>query len=493
MLNLRDKAITGLSWSIAAKLITLFLRFVISVFLARLLTPVDFGLLGMILVVTGFADLFSELGFEAALIQRKSIEERHLSTIFWVNIATGLFLSCTIAIIAPHIAAFYNEPRLEILTILLSANFFIGSLRMVHNAILKRSMNFRKLALIEIATSAIAGGIAIILAFMGYGVWSLVWQVLISTSASVILVWIVSDWRPHFDFNFSALKELIGFSSNLFGFNIFNYWVRNCDDLLIGKFIGTASLGIYSRAYSLLLMPLSQISATVGRVMFPALSRIQEDKKRVKKIYLKTIGMIALITFPMMLGLLVSAESFVLALFGPKWVEVIPILKIFCLLGLVESIVTTLGWIYTSQGRTDLFLRWSILSGALIIPSILIGIWIGTIMAVTVCYAVTSCVLLLYPAFAIPGRLINMKFSEVFNSVSGILWCSLLMSISVWSLGMILPLEWSHGFKLVTKIMAGIICYLFLIHAFKIKSCVEIKELLREQVRNNFVWIKKYD
>jgi PST family polysaccharide transporter len=491
MLDLRDKTINGLHWSIIAQFGKSSLRFVISVILARLLAPVDFGLVGMIFVITGFAGLFSELGFEAALIQRRQIEEHHLSTIFWLNIFTGLALSCTILAIAPLVAAFYNEPRLKILTMILAANFFMVSLRMVHNAILKRSMDFRKLALIEIIATIIAGGFAISLALLGFGVWSLVWQVLISTGVSVILVWQISEWKPRFSFSVSALKELISFSGNLFGFNIFNYWVRNTDDLLIGKFIGSASLGIYSRAYSILLMPISQISAAIGRVMFPALSRIQEDKIRVKQIYLRCLAMIALVTFPMMLGLLVVADSFVLVLFGPKWVDVIPILKVLCLLGMVESLVTTLGWIYTSQGRTDLFFRWSILAGALLILSIVIGIWIGTIMAVTVCYSFTSGIILLYPAFAIPGKLIEMRFGEVVQCISGILLCAVLMSLSVWLLGGILPQEWSHGLKLFTKVIFGSCFYFVLIHTFRLKAYVELKLLIIERLSDSFIRIKK--
>jgi PST family polysaccharide transporter len=471
MTNLRDKTLKGLVWSIIAQFTKQSLRFVISVILARLLAPKDFGLVGMIIVFTGFAGLFSELGFGAALIQRKEIEERHLSSIFWLNIVSGLILTGIVLAVAPFIATFYNEPRLKLLTMLISVNFFIGSLNTVQTAILNRSMDFRKLAIIETITMIIAGSSAITLAFMGFGVWSLAWQILISTTVGVIIMWQVSDWKPKLSFDKNAVKELIGFSSNLLGFNVFNYWVRNSDNLLIGKFIGSAGLGIYARAYGIMFMPLSQISATVGQVMFPSLSKIQKDKVRVKEIYLRAISVIALVTFPMMMGLLVVADSFVIALFGPKWIEVIPILQIMCMLGLVQSLVTTLGWIYTSQGRTDWFFWWSVGAGVLLILSILIGIWIGTIIAVAVCYALMSGVILLYPAFAIPGKLINMTFSEVVRSVSGVFGCAVLMAGGVYLLGVILPSEWPHWANLLSQVPFGIIIYIVLIHLLRQKNC----------------------
>jgi len=252
-MSLKQRTLSGLGWSACAKIVKQLLQFVISIILIRLLTPKDFGLIGMVMVFIGFVGLFSELGFGAAIIQKEQIGDRHLSSIFWLNIATGIILTCIMLAIAPVIAIFFNEPRLELLTAVLSVSFFISSFGMVQSAILRRSMNFRTLAIVETLTIVLAGIFAIVLAFRGYGVWSLVWQTIISTLASVVLIWISSDWKPQFKFNKNAAKELVGFSANLLGFNAFNYWVRNLDDLLIGKFIGSSGLGIYNRAYGIML------------------------------------------------------------------------------------------------------------------------------------------------------------------------------------------------------------------------------------------------
>ena len=484
-MSLKQQTLTGLEWNAGANIAKQILQFVISVILIRLLTPEDFGLIGMIIVFTGFAGLFGDLGFGAALIQRKEIEERHLSSIFWLNIATGLILTGIMLAIAPVITTFYNEPRLKLLTMVLSAAFFIGSFSIVQKIILIRSMNFRMLAIIETLTMSIAGILAIILAFLGFGVWTLVWQAIVSAIIGAILLWVLSDWRPSLRFNKNAAKELLGFSGNLLGFDVFNYWVRNVDDLLIGKVIGSSGLGIYTKAYSIMLMPLRQVSSAVGQVMFPALSKIQDDKLRVKHLYLSSISIIALITFPMMMGLLIVADSFVLVLFGQKWVNLIPILKVFCLLGMLQSIGTTVGWIYNSQGRTDWQFLWGIASGSLLIISIIIGIIIGSVLSVAVCYTIGE-IILTYHGFAIPGKLINMTFRDVVHSVSGVFGCAVLMAGGVYLLGVILPSAWPHWANLVVQVSFGIIIYIVLIHFFKLKSYVEAKELFLEQWQTHF-------
>lgn len=492
-MSFKQKTLSAIGWTASANIVKQVFLFVIFVVLARLLMPEDFGLVGMILVFTGFVGIFGELGFGAALIQKKEIEEGHLSSVFWLNIAAGIILAAIVLSVAPLIAKFYKEPRLKLLTMLISINFLIGSLNIVHRALLNRSMDFRRLAIIETTTIVIAGTFAIILALIGFGVWSLVWQMIISTLVGVIMMWQVSSWRPKFCFDKNAVKELFGFSGNLLGFSVFNYWVRNSDDLLIGKFIGSSGLGVYSRAYSIMLIPLNQVSATIGKVMFPAFSRIQDDKVRVKQIYLRAIAIIALLAFPMMMGLFVVADSFVLAILGYHWKDVIPVLRIFAVLGMVQSIATTVGWIYTSQGRTDWQLRWGIVAGGLLILSIVIGIIIGTIKSVALCYMIMSGAILVYPNFAIPGKLIDMTFGEVVRSLSGIFGCAFLMSVSVFLIGMNLPSEWPHLEKLIIQVSSGITFYIILIHLFKLKAYVEVKDLFREQLADYSQKAKSYD
>jgi PST family polysaccharide transporter len=484
-MSLKKRTIAGIEWSVAARVLKTLLQFLIFVVLVRLLAPKDFGLMAMSMVFSGFVSIFSEIGFVAAIIQKLDINENHLSSVFWVNLFLGIILTLVLALLAPLISRFYKEPLLEPITVLISTTFFISSLNSIHKAILKRSMDFKKLAIAETLAILIAGSLAVVLALLNFGVWSLVWQSIATAIASVLIFWKVSNWRPQLKFDPKAIKDLFNFSKNLLGFNFFNYWSRNLDDLLIGKFIGTAALGIYTRAYGLMMMPINQIASTIGQVMFPSLSKIQNDRVRVKEIYLKTIGIIALVTFPFMTVLLMVSESFILAVFGSKWAEMIPILRIFCVIGLIQSIVSTVGWIYYSQGRTDLMFRWGIAAGTVGITSFTLGVWIGSVQAVASCYAVAN-ILLLYHNFTIPGRLINMTFYDVIARVKGILGCAIIMALCVSFLGFLIPQGWPHWSKLIIQVPFGVVIYIVLIHSINLKTYSQVKELIREQWAYHF-------
>jgi O-antigen/teichoic acid export membrane protein len=456
--SLKQKTVSGVFWSAVTQVGQQFFNFIIMVILARLLFPEVFGLIAMATVFTGFAGLFQEMGFGAALIQRQEIDDRHLSSVFWLNFAAGLLLTAIVSASAPFIAYFYNEPLLVPLTIVISLNFTIGSFKVVQNALLHKRMDFRQLALITLTSISVAGSISIVLAFSGFGIWSLVANTLLTTVISSALLWRASEWKPRLLWDFSAVKELFGFSTNLLGFRLINYWITNADNLLIGKFLTAAALGLYGRAYSLMLLPVSQISNALARVLFPAFSVIQDDKEKVKAVFLKAHRAIALVTFPMMLGLLIVAKSFILVIYGEKWEGVIPILQIFCLEGMGRSIVTTIGWIYLSQGRTDIQFRWGLFAGVVRIAGIIIGLqWgvIGVAAAVVLC----SYLVLWYPALTIAGRLINLKFLTIMENILPVFCCAAIMASAVYGGGLLLPSSWPQWARLITQVPLGMAVY----------------------------------
>jgi len=477
-MNIKNKAVAGVKWVLISNALAQLFQLFFMLVLARLISPREVGLLGMVTVFTGFAASFSELGFRAVLIQRKVINEKHYSSVFWLNFGMGVLLFSIMYLISGSIGVFYHEPTLMPLTRLVAVTYIINSFGIVTQAKLNRTMNFRRLALIDTTAVLVSGGVAITMASRGFGVWSLAWSIVVSACVTQFLYLFKAEWRPSRVFSLTAIKELLGFSGNVFAYNLYNYWVRNSDNLLIGKYLGSVELGVYSRAYSLMLMPLNFISSAFSQVMFPALSLIQDDKTKVKEIYLKTIASIALITFPMMLGLWVVSDVFVRVMLGVKWLGVIPFLEVFSLLGLVQSVATTTGWIYLSQGRADLQLRFMVVASAMIIGSIIIGILLGSSMAVAVSYAFTSGILLFYPCFAIPGRLINMTVAEVLRKLSGILACAIFMAAVVWYVGRLLPESLNVLVKLIIQVLAGGLIYLVLIEVFTIEAYGNIKQEL---------------
>ncbi len=458
-MNLTTKTVQGIGWSGTSEFIRLLLRFVITVILARLLTPNDFGLLAMVIVFTNFAGIFRDFGLTAALIQREGLTEEHLSSSFWINVLVGLFLTLLMAALAPAIAFFYGENKLTLIVILLATTFFVRSFGAVQTALFTRELNFRSLAIIEILTVAISGTAGIILAFAGLGIWSLVWQQVIFSFTMVTLLWTFSGWRPKFLFHWQSVKHLLGFGLNLTGFNFVNFFGRNLDNLLIGKLLGSTSLGFYNLAYRLLLFPLNNISAVIGRVMFPSLSAIQKNKGKVRNNYIKATRYISAVTFPIMMGLLVVAPEFVRGIFGPQWERSIFLVQILAVVGLAQSVLTTVGWIYTSQGRTDIQLRWGIFAISIVTVSFLVGL-LWDLEGVAIAYAIAQS-LLLYPALAIPFRLINLKVSYFARQFTSIFLATIGMVIITGILRTSLKTasETSDLAVLILAVLVGIISY----------------------------------
>jgi PST family polysaccharide transporter len=465
-MNLVKKTIHGVYWTGVSQYSRLMFSLVVTAILARLLAPKEFGLIAMVVVFTNFISLFKDFGLSQAIIQSKNPTQGQLSTSFWMNVMAGSILCLVMVLAAKIISLFYNEPKLLLVTMALAPNYLIASFGIVHSTILNKEMKFKKLAGIEILTSGIAGIAAIVMAIMGFGVWSLVNQQIIYCSLSVISLWATTNWKPEYVFEWNEMKGLIGFGLNLTGFRFVNYFNRNFDNLLIGKYLGAASLGIYSIAYRLLTLPLHQISDVLGKVMFPSFSIMQDDKAAVRKGFLKMARYISIITFPMMIGLLVLAPEFVRVVFGAKWERAIFIIQIFSLIGLLQSIGHTNGWIYLSQGRTDIQFRWGIFSFLLIVPSFIIGLrW--DVEGVAVAYALVS-LLLSFPNYFISFGLIDLKTKDFFRQLKQPLLFSVIMG-GIIMIGKYILQQYmaANGFVvLICGILLGIVSYAGLIIMF---------------------------
>ncbi len=476
-MSLKQRAVAGIAWSTAARVIQQVIQFTLSVILARLLVPEDFGLVGMVAVFLGFAALFGEFGFGSALVYRPDLRPIHSVSIFWVNMLAGVAIAALFWIGAPYVARFYNAPALERITQVVGLNFALSASSIVPLALLRRSMSFNRIAVLNVTAALVAGSVAILLAYMGFGPWAIVAQGLVSATATSLLALTLAGWRPRLQFSVSAVRELLGYSSSLVGFGFVNYWARNADNLLIGKYLGSFSLGVYSRAYTLMLLPISEVISVLGTVMVPALSSIQQDRARVKSIYLRAMPMIGLIAFPMMLGLLVVAEPFVLTFLGEQCAAVAPLLRILCIVGVIQSMCSPTGWIYTSQGRTDWMFWWGIGGSGTLILGIVVGVLHGTAQAVAFYYLLAN-VLTCYPCIAIAGRLIDLRFSEVARSVLGPLVCASLMAVIVWGAGTLLPAAWPPVARLASLVALGVVSYTALVLGSRLSVLAELRDLL---------------
>lgn len=411
-MSLKKKTIWGLFWAFLSQFGKLISQFIIISILAHLLSPENFGLIAMATVFTEFALIFVDMGIGSALIQKQDAKEEHYCAAFWFNILVGLILMLLMMLSSPLIAKFYKQPQLQPILMALSLNFVLSSFNVVQQSLLMKEMEFKKLAIRDIGAAILSGGLGIYLAFNGFGVWSLVVQLLSATFLNSILLWGLSSWRPRLLFSLSSIKDIASFGGNLTGFTVINYFSRNIDKLLIGKFLGSSPLGLYSLAYRLMLYPLQNISWVVARVSFPVFSKVQNELDKVRNFYLRQIKAISLITFPLMGCLFVLAPEFVIVVLGTKWNPIITPLRIFCLCGMSQSIGTTVGPIYMSQGRADILFKLQFFGTGLTVVAILVGFKWG-IIGVSVCYTLFSIIWNNFNFFVI-NKLIGLKNSNFY-------------------------------------------------------------------------------
>jgi O-antigen/teichoic acid export membrane protein len=480
-MNFTERVSHGLSWSLASRICTQGFQFVFGIALARLLTPNDFGIVGMLFVITGFALALGDAGLSSALIYDQQATEVHFSTVFWLQLGTGACLSAIFFGAGSYIADFYELPTIGPLSRFISFTFVIQALGQTHSAMLSKHLRFKQLAVVNIASTLFSGVIAVGLAWFGYGVWSLAWQGLLSPTIVTILLWIQSGWRPRLTFDPRAAAVLGRYGLYLLGHTSINYWLRNGDKLVIGKLLGAHDLGIYARAYSLMLLPLNNIGAVLGQVMFPALAQLQNDLPRFRSSYLSAIQVIALVVFPLMMGLAALCEPFVLFLLGPRWSEVTPILQILSFVGLLQSIVFPVGWIFTALGKTKEQFHLSIYLAFAFVLTIAFGIQFG-IKGVAYAYALWT-LLSAWLNLRLAGSFIDLSLQEVLKTLSAPFCMTSLMGAVVFGVDHELLRELSSVFRIICGSVVGIALYLGLCILTKDRAFATLTRFISARMR----------
>jgi PST family polysaccharide transporter len=377
-----------------------------SIFLARLLTPAEYGLIGMLTVLSGFATVIGEAGLNSALVYLKDADEETFSTAFWMQLSINLLFTVIFFFGAGWIAGFYGSPVLRPLTQLMSVTFVLQSVGSIQTAILSRHMNFKAIAIATFAAALLSSICALVLALFGMGVWALAWQVISNIVVLLIGTSLATKWRPRLCFSRPIAKKMTGYGTYLLLNNGINYWLRNGDNLLIGRSLGAAPLGIYNRAYTLMLLPLQNISSILGQVMFSTLSRTRDDMVEFRRLYIQSIRLIAIIAFPIMGGLSVLSLPIILVLYGSQWAGAAPILQILSLVGLLQCIIFPVGWIYNSLGYNKDQFRVTLILAPTFFVLIMLGLSYG-LLGVTWGYAIWAVISGLLNMHA-AGRLIGV-------------------------------------------------------------------------------------
>jgi PST family polysaccharide transporter len=376
---------------------------VVSLVLARILAPEDYGLMAMAVAITGFVQIFQNPGLAHALIQRPEVDDKLLSSLFFFSLGIAACLAGGLFAAGSLIAAVYQDARVPMIAVTVSLGFVFSAAAIVPFALLNREMAFAKLGLRDLIQAVVTGVTAFALAFQGWGVWALAWCGNAGLLAGAVALYVLCPWRPRLHFSWREVRSILPFSGNLTGSQIFTFVSRKADDFLIGVFLGAAPLGYYSLAYRFLLLPREAVTNIFGRVLFPAFSRMRDDPARLQAAYLRACGAIAFVTFPLMLGLTAVAEPFVVTLLGERWLPAAPLIMVLAPAGMLQSVGVTVNQLFMAAGRADLMLRLSLVSGVLYVGAFLAGLPWG-VFGVAVSCALCG-TLLLAPSFWLAFRL----------------------------------------------------------------------------------------
>lgn len=394
--ELRSSAAKGVMWTGLGQVLRQVVAFGTQIALARLLAPEAFGLVAMMTIASELAMLFADFGIGSAIVQRRQIDRKLLSTCFWLNL--GIAAACAVALIGagPFMASYFGHTELIVLTMIAGFNLLVNGAMVIPQAVLMRRMHFRQLTVSQTIGSLTGSFVAIAAALMGAGVWSLAVQPVLGSFMALLLMARAAQWHPDFSMDKKSIRSLVNFGGNLLGANVLGFVGRNMHSFLIGKSLGSASLGIYNMAQTIAYMPAYQVSVVVQKVLFPTLSRLQDDRPGLRSAYLRAVGAVALCTFPMMMGLYATAEDLVPVVLGPDWLPMVVVLKIVSWAWMIQSVGTIAGTILVSIGETRLMFRAMGLTTVLTVISLLIGIrggLLGVAIAASLATAVSYAII----------------------------------------------------------------------------------------------------
>jgi len=461
------------------------LRLALMAILARLLTPQDYGLFAMVYAISSFLALFSDSSFIYNTIQKHDLNLDQLNTMFWVNWVAGIILTVISAAISPLVALLYHEPKLIIINLLCSIAFMISSASAQHRALLIRRMQFLKIGFAEVATLSISGLIAVIMALKDYGVYSLAGQLLFTSIFGTAFLWVFSGWAPGLPVRGSGVRNMIKFGGYLAGTNFANYFARNLDNILIGRYWGSADLGIYSRAYNLMMLPAAAVLSPIHVPMVSALSKVQHDIPRFQNAYLRSLRFLALLTFPIMTGLFILSNEIIAVVYGPKWASASPIFRILCIAGFWQSLWLSALQIYLPIGRPDKLFKISLVSSLIVVLGFIIGVRWG-VRGVSLSYAITISGIIgpyLFYAFSAIGLPIRRALRQIFPPFIA----ALAIIPGVYFIKILLLGSASSLIRLIVCVPSGVLIFLAILFIISPKIIIDLKDIILNHLLSPFL------
>ncbi|MBQ0069649.1 MAG: lipopolysaccharide biosynthesis protein [Bacteroidales bacterium] len=475
--DLKNKTVNGVIWSFVERFSVQGVVFVLDLIIARLIGPDNYGLIAMLAIFMSVSQVFIDGGFSSALIQRKERSEADYSTVFYINIVISLITYALLFFAAPYIADFYNQPILAPITRVYSLNLVINSLVAVNKTKLTIDVDFKTQSKISFYSAGLSGIVGVTLAFLGYGVWSLVVQALVLAGLNVLLSFYYVRWFPRERFSTDSFKKLFSFGSKLLVANIISALYAKAYDMVIGKKYDKASLGLFSRADKFNQFASSNISGVLQRVSFPVLSSIQDDDERLKRAYKKYMQLSALIVFPLILGMCGIARPMIEVLLGQEWMGCVTMLQILAFAYLWDCVVmVNLNLIYV-KGHSDYVLKLEIVKKT--IAFIILAVSLFFDLTVICCGRVLYSIIAFYLNTYYTKKLLNYGFFAQLKELSPILF----MALVVTAIGLTFSALISNAYlALVASLILCPITYVGMCHILKVEAYYELLGIIKTKL-----------
>jgi PST family polysaccharide transporter len=371
---LRRASANGVVINLGSQVVRLTIQLVYQVALARCLAPQDFGVVAMAWPVLAFVSLFADFGLTQATVQRQDITQAELSFIYWANGSAGLLFAVATIAVSPLVARFYGVAEAGPVTAALGALFLVNGLFSQHLALLNRRLAFARLAAVDLAGAAFGAIAGLAAASAGAGFWAIVIGQAATSVVSAPLAWVLTRWRPDAPRRIAGARRLVAFGADMTAYGFMNYFARNLDNVLIGRFLGETPLGLYDRAYKLLLLPLTQITVPFGKVALPLLARTRDQPERYRRAYLRMLEIIMALTYPGVVFAVCASHELILVALGPRWIDVAPIFAMLGLGALLAPISYSTGWLFITQERTREMRNWGFASSVGYVLSFIVGL-----------------------------------------------------------------------------------------------------------------------
>ena len=459
--SLQRKAAKGVAWSAIERFSVQGVNFLIQLILARLLLPSDYGLVGMLSIFINLAQIFVDSGFANALIQKKNCTNKDYSTVFLYNFVIALVLYAILFFCAPAISNFYNEPKLINVTRVISLTLVINAISIIQRTKLIKSLDFKSQAKVSVSSATLSGVLGIVLAYKGFGVWSLCFQQIANGVLQAIFYLVLVKWFPLLVFDKTSFKELFNFGYKLVLVNLINAIYKNLYTIVIGKKFTPEKVGLYAKAEQFVVFPSGNLGSLIIRVIYPLLSEVQNDEGKLKSVYRNAIKLSSYIIFPLMFGLLAITKPFISVVLTDKWLSMAPIMQILCLDWMLDHISMINLNLLMVKGRTDLSLRLEIIKKIIAISILACSIPFGIIV---MCWGrVLYSVIATYLNTRYTKLLIGLSLRNQLHDILPYFISSLIMALSVLFFNEFIAFSWA---QLIVGIIVGVLVYLFISFCF---------------------------